>query len=631
MTTKLQDDFFDAVNGEWEEQAVIPDDKPRTGGFSDLSDEIEDLMLATTDQWLQDKDVPDDSVLQNFVKLHRLTTDEAGRNAVGVAPVQKILAEFTALTSFSDFTQHLTDFELTSKPNNMPFSVGPDFKNARMNVLWAGGLGTILPDTTYYAADHEKGAELLQAFHDTTMPLLAKFGYSQEAGQALLDDAIKYDARIAKYVLSNEEGSEYAKLYHPYAWEDFVKLAPELPLADFMQKMLGEQPDQVIVPEERFWQHANEFYSEEAWPLLKAHLLVSVALEYTGVLTDEIRVMGGAFGRIISGTPAAISTKKAAFYLASGPYNQALGLWYAGQKFSPEAKADVEAKVATMIDVYKERLATTEWLAKETREKAIVKLDAIVPHIGYPAKLPDRFYKKIIDEKQGLFENMQVLWEQAIEYAWSKWHQPVDKSEWHMPAHMVNAYYDPQQNQIVFPAAILQEPFYSLEQSSSANYGGIGAVIAHEISHAFDTNGASFDENGSLNDWWTPADYAAFEERTQAVVAQFDGLDSYGAKVNGKLTVSENVADLGGLAAALAAAKRDADFSAESFFKNWAVIWRLKARPEFMQMMASVDVHGPAKLRVNVQVANFDDFFTTFDVKPGDGMWREPKERVMIW
>jgi len=631
MTIKLQDDFFDAVNGEWEEQAIIPDDKPRTGGFSDLSDEIEDLMLATTDQWLQDKDVPDDSVLQNFVKLHRLTTDEAGRNAVGVAPVQKILAEFTALTSFADFTEHLTEFELTSKPNNMPFSVGPDFKNARMNVLWAGGLGTILPDTTYYAADHEKGAELLQAFRDTTMPLLAKFGYSQEVGQALLDDAIKYDARIAKYVLSNEEGSEYAKLYHPYAWEDFVKLAPELPLADFMQKMLGEQPDQVIVPEERFWLHANEFYSEEAWPLLKAHLLVSVALEYTGVLTDEIRVMGGAFGRIISGTPAAISTKKAAFYLASGPYNQALGLWYAGQKFSPEAKADVEAKVATMIDVYKERLATTEWLAKETREKAIVKLDAIVPHIGYPAKLPDRFYKKIIDEKQGLFENMQILWEQAIEYAWSKWHQSVDKSEWHMPAHMVNAYYDPQQNQIVFPAAILQEPFYSLEQSSSANYGGIGAVIAHEISHAFDTNGASFDENGSLNDWWTPADYAAFEERTQAVVAQFDGLDSYGAKVNGKLTVSENVADLGGLAAALAAAKRDADFSAESFFKNWAVIWRLKARPEFMQMMASVDVHGPAKLRVNVQVSNFDDFFTTFDVKPGDGMWREPADRVMIW
>lgn len=200
-----------------------------------------------------------------------------------------------------------------------------------------------------------------------------------------------------------------------------------------------------------------------------------------------------------------------------------------------------------------------------------------------------------------------------------------------MPAHMVNAYYDPQQNQIVFPAAILQAPFYSLNQSSSANYGGIGAVIAHEISHAFDTNGASFDENGSLNDWWTEEDYEAFKERTQKVVDEFDGLDSYGAKVNGKLTVSENVADLGGVAAALAAAKRDADFSAKDFFESWATIWRQKARPEIMQLLAASDVHGPAKFRVNVTVSNFDDFYTTFDVQPSDKMYRAPEDRVMIW
>lgn len=200
-----------------------------------------------------------------------------------------------------------------------------------------------------------------------------------------------------------------------------------------------------------------------------------------------------------------------------------------------------------------------------------------------------------------------------------------------MPAHMVNAYYDPQQNQIVFPAAILQAPFYSLDQSSSANYGGIGAVIAHEISHAFDTNGASFDENGSLNDWWTEEDYEAFKERTQKVVDEFNGLDSYGAKVNGKLTVSENVADLGGVAAALAAAKRDADFSAKDFFESWATIWRQKARPEIMQLLAASDVHGPAKFRVNVTVSNFDDFYTTFDVQPSDKMYRAPEDRVMIW
>ena len=395
---------------------------------------------------------------------------------------------------------------------------------------------------------------------------------------------------------------------------------------------MGQVPDKIIVPEERFWtEFAAEYYSEANWELLKADLLIDAATSWNAYLTDELRILAGKYGRALSGTPQAMEKKKAAFYLAQGPYNQALGLWYAGEKFSPEAKADVEAKVATMIDVYKLRLQKADWLAPETREKAITKLNVITPHIGYPEKLPETYDKKIIDENLSLVENAQKLVEISVAHSWSKWNQPVDRSEWHMPAHMVNAYYDPQQNQIVFPAAILQAPFYDIAQSSSANYGGIGAVIAHEISHAFDTNGASFDENGSLKNWWTEEDYEAFKERTDKIVDQFDGLDSYGAKVNGKLTVSENVADLGGVACALEAAKRDEDFSVREFFVNFATIWRMKAREEYMQMLASVDVHAPAKWRTNVIVSNFDEFHKEFDVKEGDGMWRAPEDRVIIW
>ena len=395
---------------------------------------------------------------------------------------------------------------------------------------------------------------------------------------------------------------------------------------------MGQVPDKVIVPEERFWtEFAAEYYSEANWELLKADLLIDAATSWNAYLTDELRILAGKYGRALSGTPQAMEKKKAAYYLAQGPYNQALGLWYAGEKFSPEAKADVEAKVATMIDVYKSRLQTADWLAPETREKAITKLNVITPHIGYPEKLPETYDKKIIDENLSLVENAQRLVEISMAHRWIKWNKPVDRSEWHMPAHMVNAYYDPQQNQIVFPAAILQAPFYDIEQSSSANYGGIGAVIAHEISHAFDTNGASFDENGSLKNWWTEEDYAAFKERTDKIADQFEGLDSYGAKVNGKLTVSENVADLGGIACALEAAKRDKDFSVREFFVNFATIWRMKAREEYMQMLASVDVHAPAKWRTNVIVSNFDEFHKEFDVKEGDGMWRAPEERVIIW
>lgn len=629
---RLQDDFYEAINGEWVKTAVIPDDKPRTGGFSDLADEIEDLMMDKTDAWLAGQDLPEDAVLQNFVKFHKMVADFDKREALGTEPVQDLIAEYKALGSFAEFAEKIAEYELAGKPNYLPFGVSPDFMNAQMNVLWAYAPHTILPDTTYYADDNEKGKELLAKWREMQEELLPKFGFTAEEVADILDKCMALDAKVAKYVLSSEESSEYVKLYHPYDWADFTQLTPELPLDAIFTAILGQKPDKVIVPEERFWtDFAAEFYSEQNWPLLKASLVQNAAVDYVNYLTDEIRVLAGSYSRALSGTPQAMDKKKAAYYLAQGPYSQALGLWYAAEKFSPEAKADVEEKVATMIEVYKDRLAKNDWLKPETRDKAITKLNVITPHIGYPEKLPETYSKKIIDENLSLVENAQNLAKISIAHTWSQWNQPVDRSEWHMPAHMVNAYYDPQQNQIVFPAAILQAPFYSLDQSSSANYGGIGAVIAHEISHAFDTNGASFDEHGSLNNWWTEEDYAAFQERTDKVVAQFDGIDFAGGKVNGKLTVSENVADLGGLAAALEAAKKDADFSAEEYFTNFARIWRMKAREEYLQLLLSVDVHAPGKLRTNVQLPNFDDFIETFDIKEGDGMWRAAEERVIIW
>lgn len=627
---RRQDDFYDAINGEWAATAVIPEDKSRTGGFTDLADEIEELFLEKTDQWLAGEDIPEDSVLKEFVAFHRLASDYEKRDADGVAPVLPLLEEYKNLT-YEDYRQRLAEFEMAGTPNFLPFGVAPDFMNARINVLWADAPGTILPDTSYYAEDHPQKEELLALWRSSMKELLAQFPFTDEEIADLLDKSLELDRRIASVVLSSEESSEYAKLYHPYAWEDFKAMVPGLPLGDVFQEILGQEPDQVIVPEERFWKASELFYSEEAWPYLKASLILGVVGQSDAYLTDEIRILSGAYSRALSGTPVPMNSKKAAYYLAQGPFSQALGLWYAEHYFSPEAKADVEAKIQRMIEVYKRRLENNDWLSPETREKAIVKLNVIRPYIGYPEQLPAHYADKKVDPALSLFENAQALGRVSIKHAWSKWNQEVDDKEWGMPAHMVNAYYNPQKNQIVFPAAILQAPFYDLNQSSSANYGGIGAVIAHEISHAFDTNGASFDENGSLNNWWTQADYDSFQERTQKVVDLFEGQDSYGAKVNGKLTVSENVADLGGLSAALEAAKQDPDYSAQAFFENHALIWRMKGREEFMKMMAAVDVHAPAKLRVNLQLPNFDEFFQTFDVTDQDGMWRDPADRIQIW
>lgn len=491
--TRYQDDFYDAINGEWQQTAEIPADKSQTGGFVDLDQEIEDLMLATTDKWLAGEEVPEDAILENFVKYHRLVRDFDKREADGITPVLPLLKEFQELETFADFTAKLAEFELAGKPNFLPFGVSPDFMDARINVLWASAPSTILPDTTYYAEEHPQREELLTLWKESSANLLKAYDFSDEEIEDLLEKRLELDRRVAAVVLSNEESSEYAKLYHPYSYEDFKKFAPALPLDDFFKAVIGQLPDKVIVDEERFWQAAEQFYSEEAWSLLKATLILSVVNLSTSYLTEDIRVLSGAYSRALSGVPEAKDKVKAAYHLAQEPFKQALGLWYAREKFSPEAKADVEKKVATMIDVYKERLLKNDWLTPETCKQAIVKLNVIKPYIGYPEELPARYKDKVVNETASLFENALAFARVEIKHSWSKWNQPVDYKEWGMPAHMVNAYYNPQKNLIVFPAAILQAPFYDLHQSSSANYGGIGAVIAHEISHAFDTNGASFD------------------------------------------------------------------------------------------------------------------------------------------
>lgn len=629
---RFQDDFYEAVNGEWIKRAVIPEDKPRTGGYSDLVDSIERLMLDTTKDWLEGGNLPVNPILINFIEFHRMVSNYHQRDLLGVDPVKPIIEEYKELSSFREFTSRLADYTLKGKPNKFPFGIAPDFMNAQLNVLWGMAPELILPDTSYYEEDNEQGKELHQVWRKNQEELFLKFGFSISETEDILDKVLILDKKLAKYVLSSQELSEFSTLYHNYSWEDFKLLAPELPLDEILVSILGEIPDKIIVPEERFWvNYASEYYSETNWDYLKASLILEVVKTYSPYLTNDIRVLSGAFGRTLSGTPQAMDPQKAAYHLASEPFNQAIGLWYTSEHFSSEAKADVETKVKTMINVYKKRLSCLEWLSSATRQRAITKLEQMVPLIGYPEKLPSTYNQKIINKNLSLIENVQNLIKVDNDYMWKKWNKPVDRNEWHMPAHMVNAYYDPQQNQIVFPAAILQAPFYDINQTASANYGGIGAVIAHEISHAFDTNGSFFDENGSLSDWWTPADYKAFDIRIKKVINQFEGVESYGAKISGQLTVSENVADLGGLACALEAAKKELDFSAKEFFINFATIWRMKARKEYVQMLASIDVHAPGNLRTNIILSNFEEFHKTFGVIPTDLMWRSEDDRVTIW
>ncbi|MEA4828676.1 MAG: M13-type metalloendopeptidase, partial [Enterococcus thailandicus] len=518
----------------------------------------------------------------------------------------------------------------------LPFTVDvdADMKNAQTNAYFAYSPSLFLPDKTYYTPEHPNGAQLLSVFFDMMVQLLELTGKEKQHAESIVEQAIQFDKLIAPHVKSAEENADYSKMYNPKSFETFVGYSEKLDLEKLTIGLIGTQPDKVIVTDPVYFEHLDELLTDAHFSLLKSWLFVKTVRSLSGYLSEDFRQIGSIYSRTLSGADEAMPQKKAAFYLASGQFDQVVGDYYGKKYFGEAAKKDVEQMVQKMIAVYQKRLEENNWLSDETREKAIIKLNKLGIQVGYPEKIPaifDQFQTVSSEEGGSLLSNAFDFSKKVLIDRFSKWNKPVDRTEWEMSADTVNAYYHPFRNIIVFPAAILQAPFYSLDQSSSANFGGIGAVIAHEISHAFDNNGALFDEYGNLNNWWTDEDLAHFQEKAKAMIAEFDGIEFAEGTVNGKLTVSENIADAGGLSCALEAAKGEPDLSLEAFFVNWATIWRTKAKKEYQQLLLQVDVHAPAKLRANIQPQNLEEFYTTFDVTPDDAMYRVPEKRVHIW
>ena len=312
-------------------------------------------------------------------------------------------------------------------------------------------------------------------------------------------------------------------------------------------------------------------------------------------------------------------------------YSEPVGLYYGEKYFGEEAKKDITEIVYQIIDTYKDRISKNEFLEESTKEKAILKLSKIGVKMGYPDKVEAIYEKLAFNPKDSLFKIVCDLRKVRLIENFEKLNKPTDPTRWQMPGHMVNACYDPFVNDITFPAAILQAPFYSIKQTRSENLGGIGAVIGHEISHAFDSNGAKCDENGNINNWWTKQDNRKFNKKIEAMVKQFDGIELPWGKVNGRFIVSENMADNGGMAVTLQIMKNTPNASYEEYFKNWAKVWCSKAKPEYSSLLLAVDVHGPAILRANITPRNFTEWYDTFNVKKTDQMYIAPNKRVIIW
>lgn len=632
--TRAQDNLYLSVNGEWAKTAEIPADRSTTGGFADLAVGVEERLLADFAKFRQDLTQVKTPELQEAVKLNQLALDFKKRDADGTRPADAMLNKLDKLQNWSDVNQHLAD--LIKDGTALPFSLGvePDMKNTSVYLLYVDVPGLILPDKTYYAADNESGQQLLAVWSEMAIAVLQKFGYDETQATQLVDQAKAFDAAIVPFVKNSEELADYTKQYNPYEFADFLKLTPEIDFAKAIPEILASTPEKIVLTQPKYFENLSKLVTPATFDQYKSWLIVNEILSTTGFLSEELRQLGGTYGRAISGQKEAANQEKHAYRLANGYFSDVVGQYYGATYFGDTARQDVTVMIKTMINVYKKRLANNAWLSQATKDKAIVKLNNIVIKVGYPDQVRAIYSQlkiKTAAEGGDLLNNILNLAKIFRLDNFAKIKQPVDRTRWAMPGNLVNACYDPSFNDITFPAAILQAPFYSLEQTNSQNYGGIGAVIAHEISHAFDNNGAKFDEQGNMVNWWTDADYAAFEERTQAMIQEFDGISYAGSQVNGKLVISENVADGGGLSCALEAAKEDDDVDLKAFFNNWAKVWRIKATNEYRQLLLSIDVHAPGPLRANVQAQNMDDFYQAFDVTEQDGMWLAPEDRVNIW
>lgn len=629
---QIKTNFYEAVNGEWLKEAVIPGDQPSVSAFLELHLGIEKTLMDLTSKWEKDQTGLNDN-LKKFITLHRMTKDFEKRNELGTKPFEVVLNKINELNGLKDLDRVFADLTLESIETPFGFTVMQDFMNSNNQVLYFGASDLFLPDTSYYK-DEKTKAQLIGLFTATTKELLSLYGFSPEETDRLIKEALAFDELLVPVTKSSVEKADYVKMYNPFSKEDVRKHTKNFDVMTKAEELVRQTVDQLIVLNPDFLHAFDEIITEANFNIIKSWMIVSNARHFASDLTDEIRVAGGAFRRALSGTKEAQSKEKFAFYQAYNRFSQVVGLYYGENYFGPVAKNDVKTMVHEMIDVYKERIDGNTWLNEKTKEKAIKKLSTLTVHVGYPDELPpyyDTFEIKGYEKGSDLIQEKLAMTRIVNRYNFDKYNKEPNRNIWGMPASMVNAYYSPTNNQIVFPAAILQRPYYSLDQTSSENYGGIGAVMAHEISHAFDNNGAKFDETGSLNNWWTDDDLKAFKQKSKDMIALFNGVETGFGACNGELTVSENIADSGGLRCALEASKNSGKHDDEKFFMNWARVWRNKSSLEYSQLLLRVDVHGPAILRANMQLSNLPEFQAFYRIGEKDPMYLPKDKMVSIW
>lgn len=629
VNTRPQDNLYLAVNSEWLSKAKIPADRTSTGINLILDMRIEDKLMEDFDDFASGKKtLPDVANFDKAINYYKLAADFDKRNKDQAEPIKKDLKKLTSLNSFADFNKEAAKLFLTSFSFPFNIFVMEDMKDTDHNALYAEGPGTFLPDTTAYeSTDAQK---LLAVLEKQTINLLIMAGLSEDEAKTWAKNGIEFDKKLAKVLKSTEEWADEVAIYNPASLPDFEAKFDKFDINLFLKQILPEMPEKVIVAEPRYFDHINDFLNESEFEKVKGWMIVKFINSAATYLSQAFREAAFPFRQAVYGVPEMPNQTKHAYRLANSAFDEVVGIYYGKTYFGEKAKADVISMIKNMLKVYEQRIQANTWLSESTKKGALVKLKALKLKVGYPEKNQVIFDRLAVDLNKSLYENQAHINQARTKDNLQKLNQDPDLSVWAMPGNLNNACYDPYKNDLTFPAGILQAPFYDAKQSRAANYGGIGATIGHEVSHAFDNNGAQFDEKGNMKNWWTKEDFAEFEKRTQAEIDLFDGIKYGPVTLNGKQIVSENIADQGGLTAGIEANKNEHGDMKE-LFENYARIWASKESPEIIKTIAAFDVHAPGPERVNVQVQCQPEFYKAFNVQEDDGMWLDPAKRVVIW
>ena len=637
-----KDDFYNYVNGSWAKTTTIPDDETRWGGFGVLRKSTRQDVLDIINTSKELGTYAEGTDQKKALLIYETELDTVARNEAGIKPLQPLLEAINGINSLEDMqTVYATTMGVSAPFTGLGAS--SNLSDSSMNMAWvfAGGLGL---QRDYYLDQDEKSKEIRQQYVDHVTRMLQFINYTEADAKTAATKILALETQLAEPRLDKVAMRDARNYNNPMTVADLQELTPALNWEKLVADMgITKDLGTINVMQPKYMTALNSFLENTSIEDVKTLMTWSTLNSATGYLSTEIEKANWEFySQTLRGAKVMKPANERALGTVTGTVGEAIGKLYVESKFPPEAKAKAEKMIANVIKAFQNRIKNLEWMGEETKVKAVEKLDKFTVKIAYPDEWED-YSELMVKEGNSFAENMFAVGKWGKDKNLSEINMPVDKKEWGMPPQMVNAYFNPSNNEIVFPAAILQPPFYNYTADDAVNYGGIGAVIGHEISHAFDDSGARFDGDGNLKNWWTELDLEEFTKRGNALAEQYSAIEVMDSvHINGKFTLGENIGDLGGVLGAYDGLQllfeeqgrpEDIDgFTAEQrFFMSWATVWRTLTRPDALRTQVKTDPHSPGIQRATQPLKNIDAFYEAFDIKEGDQMYLAPEERVRIW